>query len=137
GVADVRGGHHDDLAVVRRVGERLLVAGHAGVEHRHAEGLPHGPVGAAAEGAAVLQDEYGGSFGGSPSGGRHRAMPSVVLSVRWWMASTQAGCSAEWSERKPESISLSPCAQVMMSRPPSGRTLPAMPMSSRASRSAA
>src|SRR6185295_20317712 len=108
GVADVRGGHHDDLAVVRRVGERLLVAGHAGVEHRLAEGLPHGPVGAAAEGAAVLQDEYGGSFGGSPSGGRHRAVPSVVL-IMLLMVSTQAACSAAWSERKPESISLSPC----------------------------
>ena len=62
GVADVRGGHHDDLAVVRRVGEGLLVAGHAGGEHGLAEGLPHGPVGAAAEDPAVLQDEYGGSL---------------------------------------------------------------------------
>ena len=52
---------HDDLAVVRRVGQGLLVAGHAGGEHRLAEGLPHGPVGTAAEGPAVLQDEYGGS----------------------------------------------------------------------------
>ena len=39
GVADVRRGHDDDLAVVRRVGERLLVAGHAGGEDGLAEGL--------------------------------------------------------------------------------------------------
>ncbi len=57
GVADVRRGHHDHLAVVGRVGQRLLVAGHAGVEHRLAEGLPHRPERPAAEGAAVLQNE--------------------------------------------------------------------------------
>src|SRR4030095_13724856 len=34
GVADVRGGHDDDLAVVAGVGEGLLVAGHAGGEDR-------------------------------------------------------------------------------------------------------
>ena len=43
GVADVRRGHHDDLAVVRRVGERLLVAGHAGGEDRLAERLALAP----------------------------------------------------------------------------------------------
>ena len=58
GVADVRGGHHHDLAVVRRVGQRLLVAGHAGREDRLAEGLARGAVGVAAEGAAVLEDEH-------------------------------------------------------------------------------
>src|SRR5690606_2843672 len=104
----LRGGHHDDLAVVRRVGEGLLVAGHAGGEHRFAEGLPHSPVGAAAEDPAVLQDEYGGNLGGSPGGGCHRA-PSVLL-IMWLRASTHAWCSAAWSERNPESISLSPCA---------------------------
>ena len=57
GVADVRGGHHDDLAVVRRVGQRLLVAGHAGGEDGLAEGLALGAEGLAAEGAAVLEDE--------------------------------------------------------------------------------
>ena len=72
GVADVRGGHDDDLAVVGGVGQRLLVAGHAGGEDGLAEGLPHRAVGAAAEGAAVLQDEYGGR-GGRPGGGRHCA----------------------------------------------------------------
>src|SRR5699024_6439747 len=33
GVADLRGRGHHDLAVVARVGEGLLVAGHAGAEH--------------------------------------------------------------------------------------------------------
>src|SRR5918911_1308338 len=42
GVADLRGGLHDDLAVVGRVGERLLVAGHAGGEHRLAQALAAG-----------------------------------------------------------------------------------------------
>ena len=75
GVADVRGGHDDDLAVVRRVGEGLLVAGHAGGEHRLAEGLPHGPVGTAAEDPAVLQDEYGGS---------------ALRGLPWWRSSSCA-----------------------------------------------
>ena len=55
GVADVRGRHDHDLPVVRRVGQRLLVAGHAGVEHRLAEGLPDAAECLAAERAAVLQ----------------------------------------------------------------------------------
>ncbi len=59
GVADVRGGHHHDLAVVARVGEGLLVAGHAGGEDRLAERLAGGPEGLAAERPAVLQDEQG------------------------------------------------------------------------------
>ena len=50
GVADVRGGHHDDLPVVRRVGQRLLVAGHAGGEDGLAERLADGAVRLAAEG---------------------------------------------------------------------------------------
>ena len=57
GVADVRGGHHHDLAVVRRIGQRLLVAGHAGREHRFAERLADGAEAVAAEGPAVLEDE--------------------------------------------------------------------------------
>src|SRR5262245_39250861 len=38
-VADVRVGHRDDLTLVRRVGEHLLVASHAGVEHHLAKRL--------------------------------------------------------------------------------------------------
>ena len=39
GVADVRRGHDDDLPVVAGVGQRLLVAGHAGGEDGLADGL--------------------------------------------------------------------------------------------------
>ena len=73
GVADLRGGHDDDLAVVARVGERLLVAGHAGVEDGLAEGLADGAVGLAAEGAAVLEHEQGGAVIATPPGGRPAA----------------------------------------------------------------
>ncbi len=56
-VADVRGGHHHHLAVVGRVGERLLVAGHPGREDGFAEGLTLGAVGLALEEGPVLQHE--------------------------------------------------------------------------------
>ena len=58
GVADVRRRHDDDLPVVRRVGERLLVAGHAGVEDDLAQRRALGAVGAAGEGPAVLEHEH-------------------------------------------------------------------------------
>ena len=57
GVADVRRGLHDDLPVVGRVGQRLLVAGHPGGEHRLAERLAERAVRLAVEGPAVLQDQ--------------------------------------------------------------------------------
>ena len=57
GVADVRGRHHDDLAVVAGVGQRLLVAGHAGGEDRLAEGLALGSERLTAKGAPVLEDQ--------------------------------------------------------------------------------
>ena len=57
GVADVRRGLGDDLPVVRRVGQRLLVAGHPGGEHRLAEGLAGRPVRRTGERPAVLQDQ--------------------------------------------------------------------------------
>ena len=59
GVADVGGGHDHDLAVVGGVGEGLLVAGHAGVEHDLANGAARGTVGAADQYVAVLQDQQG------------------------------------------------------------------------------
>jgi hypothetical protein len=61
GVADVRCGHDDDLPVIGRVGEGLLVAGHPRGEDRLAEGLPHGAERLAEEGAAVLEDQRCGS----------------------------------------------------------------------------
>ena len=57
GVADVRRGHHHDLPVVRRVGQRLLVAGHPGGEDGLADRLPHRAVRLAAERPPVLQHE--------------------------------------------------------------------------------
>src|SRR5256886_2887170 len=57
GVADVRCRLHDDLTVVRRVGQGLLVPGHAGVEDRLAEGLAHAAIRLAPERTPVLQDE--------------------------------------------------------------------------------
>src|SRR5690606_22883225 len=57
GVPDVRGRHDDDLPCVARVGEGLLVSGHAGGEHRLAEGAAAGAVGAARVPAAVLEHE--------------------------------------------------------------------------------
>ena len=60
GVADVRGGHGDDLAVVRGIGQRLLVTGHPGVEDHLAERLAVRAEGRAVQRGAVLQDEQGG-----------------------------------------------------------------------------
>ena len=43
-VADVRIGQRDDLPCVRRIGQDLLVAGHRGVEHDLADGVPGAPI---------------------------------------------------------------------------------------------
>ncbi len=56
-VADVRCRHDDDLARVARVGQGLLVAGHAGREDGLAEGAAAGAVGAALVAGAVLEHE--------------------------------------------------------------------------------
>src|SRR5690606_14527057 len=55
-VADVRRRHDDDLPRVARVGDRLLVAGHAGREDDLTEALADGAVGDALVAAAVLED---------------------------------------------------------------------------------
>src|SRR5690606_29143798 len=70
GVADVRRRHDDDLPVVGRVGQGLLVPGHAGGEHDLAEGGARGTERAAAVGRAVLEDEDRGLWGRR---GGHRA----------------------------------------------------------------
>jgi hypothetical protein len=88
GVADVRRGHHHDLAVVGRVGQRLLVAGHAGVEDGLAEGLARGAVGPPAEGPAVLEHEEG------VAPGAHAGFPSSTVGVpRRNVATTRPGSS--------------------------------------------
>ncbi len=63
GVADVRGGHGDDLAAVRGVGQRLLVSGHAGVEDHLAERLALRAEGGAVQRGAILKHQQGASFG--------------------------------------------------------------------------
>src|SRR5262249_48780942 len=54
-VADLRVGHADDLALVRGVGEHLLIARQAGVENHLAERLALGPERPSAVDGAVLQ----------------------------------------------------------------------------------
>jgi len=58
--ADVRRGHRDDLPAVRRVGQRLLITGHPGVEDHLAERLAVRTNAVTAQRGAVLQDEQGG-----------------------------------------------------------------------------
>src|SRR4029453_14048210 len=57
GVADLRRGLDDHLPVVRRVGQRLLISGHAGGEDGLAEGLALGAVRRAGERTPVLQHQ--------------------------------------------------------------------------------
>src|ERR1700730_12502433 len=57
GVTDVRRGVDHNLTVVRGVGQRLLIAGHAGGEDGLTEGLSHTPVGLAPKGPPILQHE--------------------------------------------------------------------------------
>ncbi len=57
GVADVRRGRDDHLAVIAGVGERLLVAGHAGGEHRLTERLSAGSEGDSAEGSTIFENQ--------------------------------------------------------------------------------
>src|SRR5262249_14461879 len=64
-------GLHDDLAVVRRVGQRLLVSGHPGGEHRLAERLARRAVYLPPGLPPVLQDVH------PPSAGRHATTRAV------------------------------------------------------------
>jgi hypothetical protein len=57
GVADVRRGHHHDLAVIARVGQRLLVTAHACREHGFTNGLTNRSIGGAHKCAAILQNQ--------------------------------------------------------------------------------
>ena len=54
-IADLRRGHRDDLARVRRIGQHFLVTGHAGVEHHFAAGFARGAGRHALEPRAVFQ----------------------------------------------------------------------------------
>ena len=55
----MRRGHHHHLAGIARVGEDLLVTGHAGVEADLADGSSAGTDGATLEARAILQQEDG------------------------------------------------------------------------------
>lgn len=60
GVADVRCRLQDDLTCIRGIGERLLVAGHAGGEDDLAEGGASRAVCTARVACSVFEDEDGG-----------------------------------------------------------------------------
>ena len=76
---DVWGRHDDNLAVVRRIGEGLLVASHARREHDLTERATARTPGMSLENGAVLQDEQ------SDIGRGHRS--SLAIGV----ASTTVG----------------------------------------------
>ena len=57
-VADERIGHGDDLALVGRIGQHFLVAGHAGVEDDLAEGLAGRAEAAAGVDRAVFESQF-------------------------------------------------------------------------------
>jgi hypothetical protein len=57
-VADVGVGHGHDLALVRGIGQDLLVAGHAGVEDHLASRLTARAEGPSVEDLAILQSQY-------------------------------------------------------------------------------
>jgi hypothetical protein len=59
-VADVRVGEGDQLAGERRVGHRLLVAGHAGGEDDFTDGVAFGAARLTLEHGAVLEEDVGG-----------------------------------------------------------------------------
>ncbi len=57
GIADVGIGQGDDLAGIGRVGEDFLIAGHGGIEHHLADGLPLDTDGLAPEQVAVFKSQ--------------------------------------------------------------------------------
>ncbi len=82
GVADVRRGLHHDLAVVGRVGQRLLITGHPGGEDGLTDRLTAHAVRVAAERAAVLQHENRLRHAGPPPEA-DRPRPSVGRATPW------------------------------------------------------
>src|SRR5690606_38489093 len=59
GVADMGISQGDDLLCVGGIGEDFLIAGHGGVEHDLADGLPIGTDGFTAKNAAISKCKYG------------------------------------------------------------------------------
>ena len=58
-VADFRGRQHDELSGVRRIGDDLLITGHAGVENRFAGAVLRTAEPIPAENRAVRQRQKG------------------------------------------------------------------------------
>ena len=103
GVADLRRGGDHDLAVIAGVGQRLLVAGHAGGEHRLAERLADRAERRAGEDPAVLEDQH------APYCSR-RARSSCLQPLRRTRARS--------SPRKPVSISVPDGSRHRIARMP-------------------
>ena len=103
GVADVRLRHHRDLAVVGRIGEHFLVAGHAGVEDQLAGALADGAECQTGPECAVGQGQQSRSSGANcqiaGSRGRlyhqahsHRKTTVRVVCARRFVDSPSALC---------------------------------------------
>ena len=115
GVADLRGGGHHDLAVIARVGQRLLVPGHAGGKDCLAQGLADRAERRPGEGPAVLEDQHR----------LHSATPSGQLC-------SHPSYSSRLSARNPVSILTPDGSRHRIARIPSrAATFPAMPCSVR------
>src|SRR5699024_5838020 len=103
GVADVRGGLDDDLAVVGRIGQRLMVAGAGADVHVFAVGLADAAVGGAVEGVSVFVVEDGGG------GGKTHCASSIISRMR----STVGAVEAPWRARQLVSTRVSPRRLLM------------------------
>src|ERR1700722_3806668 len=115
GVADLRGGGHHDLPVIARVGQRLLVPGHAGGKNCLAESLADRAERGAGEGAAVIENQHR----------LHSATPSGQLC-------SHPLYSSRLSARKPVSILTSEGSRHRIARIPSrAATFPAITCSVR------
>ena len=131
-VADMREGEGDDLAGIGRVGQRLLVAGHAGVEADLAHG--RGRSGMRAEAAApehrsIGQHERGGGAGrhlarvgaglvsgrgkAGPPGRSDNARPVAAITAAQW----RDGIDPAWRHLRTASVP-TPVRRAAASAPP-------------------
>ena len=76
-IADVRGGHHDDLPAVGRVRQRLLIARHSRIEDDLAEGRSDRPDRPTGKTPAVFEDENG-----ARTGAAHNVLPTAAAMGR-------------------------------------------------------
>src|SRR3984957_14549425 len=136
GVADLGSSGHHDLPVIARVGQRLLVPGHAGGKDCLAKGLADRAERRPGEGAAVIEDE-------------HRLAAPLFCAGHRVLSVSHRSYSLRSLPRKPRSISVPegnrhriariPSCELAPARPsrgrreasPAGTTLPTMPRSVR------